>query len=76
MTGGVIYVQDRDGMLERRINSASVRIEALDPDEDADELRDLVIAHFRYTGSMRADEIITDLNSALRSFKKIVPHEL
>ena len=73
MTGGVIYIQDREGSLERSINRASVRIEHLDKDEDIRELRDLVIAHFRYTGSMRADDVITDLNNALRSFKKVVP---
>ena len=73
MTGGVIYILDRQGVLQHRVNKASVRIEPLERDEDVSQLRDMVIAHFRYTGSMRADDIITDLNDALPLFKKVVP---
>ncbi len=71
MTGGVLYVLDRDGTLPNRINSASVLISEIKTDQDSDELRGLITAHFRYTGSMLADEIIPDFLDWLPLFKKV-----
>lgn len=73
MTGGVIYIQDTHDRLNRRINETSVYVQPVEQEEDINELRNLIIAHFRYTGSLRADDIITEFNDALPFFKKVVP---
>ncbi len=73
MTGGLLYVLDRAGVLAARINEASVRIQPVKTDQDIEELRTLISAHFRYTGSMLADEIIPDFYDWLPLFKKVVP---
>jgi glutamate synthase (NADPH/NADH) large chain len=73
MTGGVIYILDRNNILHARINRESVRIQPLERQEDIEEVRELVLSHFRYTGSMRADDILSGFSDAIRLFKKVVP---
>jgi glutamate synthase domain-containing protein 2/glutamate synthase domain-containing protein 1/glutamate synthase domain-containing protein 3 len=73
MTGGVIYILDRSNRLGNRINASYVRMEDVRNDEDIETLRSLVISHYRYTGSLQADEIVTDFKNNLRYFRKVVP---
>ncbi len=73
MTGGVIYVLDRSERLQSRINSASVGVRPVEKDEDIEELRALIINHYRHTASLLADDLITDFNNCVRYFKKIIP---
>jgi glutamate synthase (NADPH/NADH) large chain len=73
MTGGVIYILDRGNQLGNRINASYVKIQGVTVDEDIEELRTHIISHFRYTGSLRADDIVTDFKNSLRHFKKVVP---
>ena len=73
MTGGVIYVLDRDGRISSRINAGSVRAEQVPAPEEAELLKNIITAHFRHTGSMRADDIINDFAKQLPLFKKVVP---
>jgi glutamate synthase (NADPH/NADH) large chain len=73
MTGGVIYILDRRNQLGNRINASYVKIQGVAVDEDIEELRTHIISHFRYTGSLRADDIVTDFKNSLRHFKKVVP---
>jgi len=73
MTGGVIYVLDSHDRLGSRINAAYVKAGRLEAEGDIGELKTLVASHFRYTGSLQADDILTDFKNALRRFKKVVP---
>jgi glutamate synthase (NADPH/NADH) large chain len=73
MTGGVIYVLDRHGQLGTRINAAYVKARKVEAEEDIEELKTLVASHFRYTGSLQADDIMNDFRNELRHFKKVVP---
>ncbi len=73
MTGGTIYILDGEGKLPERVNRSSVKIEEVERDEDIAELEGLLVAHFRHTGSMRADDIMSDLNHMLPFFRKVVP---
>lgn len=72
MTGGTIYIIDHKGALDERINEAYVRIEELD-DSDSRQLKDLIDAHHRHTGSPLAGEIISDFGRWGKVFKKVVP---
>jgi glutamate synthase (NADPH/NADH) large chain len=72
MTGGVIYVLDRDDGLAGRINTAYVKIARMD-DNDRKTLRSMIQNHHQYTGSMQAGAILSAFDAALRHFKKVVP---
>jgi glutamate synthase (NADPH/NADH) large chain len=73
MTGGAIYVLDRHDQLGTRINTAYVKARKVESEEDIEELKTLVASHFRYTGSLQADDILNDFKNTLRHFKKVVP---
>jgi glutamate synthase (NADPH/NADH) large chain len=72
MTGGVLYVLDRDDRLEEKINTAYVAICDLN-DEDLRTLKGMIQGHFNFTGSLRAQEILADFNGSAGQFRKIAP---
>ena len=91
MSGGVAYVYDEDGQFARRCNTAMVALDkVLSRTEqeatlerglwhrgEADEtlLKTLVESHHRWTGSLRAREILDDWAQARGRFVKVFPHE-
>ena len=91
MSGGVAYVYDEDGKFAQRCNTAMVALDrVLSADEQraaqdaaifhkgvADEvlLRKLVEDHHKWTGSLRAREILDDWAAARARFVKVLPHE-
>ena len=74
MSGGIAWVLDEDGTLERRINSGLVRVHGVDR-EQAAELRQLLKLHVRYTGSRRAAEILADFEARLPGFRAVISDE-
>jgi glutamate synthase (NADPH/NADH) large chain len=91
MSGGVAYVYDEDGQFARRCNTSMVALEKVLPADEqaavsapvtwhrglADEvqLRRLVEDHHKWTGSLRAREILDDWTTARGRFVKVFPHE-
>ncbi|MEP7283076.1 MAG: glutamate synthase-related protein, partial [Rubrivivax sp.] len=89
MSGGVAYVYDEDGSFAQRCNTSMVGLDkvaarAEQPGDAstwhrglADEviLRKLVEDHHRWTGSLRAREILDQWASARARFVKVFPHE-
>jgi len=91
MSGGVAYVYDEDGEFVKRCNSAMVSLEKLQTKEeqqaasqpagwhnsqtDEAQLRRLVEDHHRWTGSLRAREILDQWAQARGRFVKVLPHE-
>jgi glutamate synthase (NADPH) large chain len=91
MSGGVAYVYDEDGQFAKRCNSSMVALEKLltkDEQEaasnpaswhsgqtDEAQLRRLVEEHHRWTGSLRAREILDHWIEARGRFVKVLPHE-
>jgi glutamate synthase (NADPH) large chain len=91
MSGGVAYVFDEDGSFATRCNPSMVALEkVLSADEQAaqsspdswhrgesDEalLKKLVEDHHRWTGSLRAREILDQWASHRAKFVKVFPHE-
>ena len=67
MTGGVAYMTSW-----RQLNADSVLAREV-PAEDAAELRALVEEHHRRTGSALAATLLADWESALRTFRQVVP---
>ncbi|MCP5288067.1 MAG: glutamate synthase subunit alpha [Burkholderiaceae bacterium] len=89
MSGGVAYVWDEDGSFAERCNTAMVALDKVvaraEQDGDpaawhlgqADEptLRKLVEDHHRWTGSLRAREILDAWAAQRGRFVKVFPHE-
>ncbi|WP_236651068.1 glutamate synthase-related protein [Aquabacterium fontiphilum] len=89
MSGGVAYVFDEDGQFAKRVNTAQVALEKVLPAAEqldagiplhkgqTDEalLKKLVEDHHRWTGSLRAREILDNWATAQAKFVKVFPHE-
>ncbi|WP_157266122.1 glutamate synthase-related protein [Azohydromonas aeria] len=91
MSGGLAYVYDEDGQFAQRCNTAMVALEKVLPAEEQraaqgeasfhkgqpDEvlLKKLVEDHHKWTGSLRAREILDNWAAARAKFVKVFPHE-
>jgi len=91
MSGGIAYVYDEDGQFAKRCNTAMVALDKVQAADDqrasqdpasfhkgvADELllRKLIEDHHRWTGSLRAREILDHWAQAREKFVKVFPHE-
>jgi glutamate synthase domain-containing protein 2/glutamate synthase domain-containing protein 1/glutamate synthase domain-containing protein 3 len=91
MSGGVAYVYDEDGQFARRCNTAMVSLGKVLPAEEqeavlersawhqgeADEtlLRRMVEAHHKWTGSLRAREILDHWADSRARFVKVFPND-
>jgi len=91
MSGGVAYVYDEDGEFASRCNTAMVALDevlpareqkaSVDPaiwhkgQTDEELLRGLIEQHHRWTGSLRARELLDDWDEARERFVKVFPHE-
>jgi glutamate synthase domain-containing protein 3 len=91
MSGGIAYVYDEDGQFAKRCNMAMVALDKVLPAEEqasvqpvaafhkgqADEvlLKKLIEDHHRWTGSLRAREILDHWSEARAKFVKVFPHE-
>ena len=89
MSGGVAYVYDEDGHFSGRCNTSMVALEKVLPREEqagatvglhdgqADEvvLKKLIEDHHRWTGSLRARELLDHWAEARGKFVKVFPHE-
>ena len=89
MSGGLAYVFDEDGQFAKRVNTAQVTLEkVLTAAEQADAgipmhkgqadealLKKLVEDHHRWTGSLRAREILDNWAANLPKFVKVFPNE-
>jgi glutamate synthase (NADPH/NADH) large chain len=91
MSGGVAYVYDEDGHFGGRCNTSMVALEKVLPaDEqaasgtpaqwhggqtDEAQLKKLIEDHHRWTGSLRARELLDHWAEARGRFVKVFPHE-
>jgi glutamate synthase (NADPH/NADH) large chain len=91
MSGGIAYVYDEDGQFAKRCNTSMVALDKVLPADEqratqdqaifhrgvADEvlLRKLIEDHHRWTGSLRARDILDHWAEARGRFVKVFPHE-
>jgi len=91
MSGGIAYVYDEDGQFARRCNTSMVALDKVLPKEEqaaqldralwhrdsADEalLRKLIEDHHRWTGSLRARDILDHWAESRGKFVKVFPNE-
>src|SRR5699024_5864717 len=75
MSGGVAYVLDEHNALYRNLNKSMVSMEKVESKTDREELRRLIEAHVRHTGSAKGKRILEDFEGYLPKFKKIIPED-
>jgi glutamate synthase (NADPH/NADH) large chain len=75
MSGGIAYVWDEDHRARPRVNPGMVDLEDMVEQEDVAELRGLIEAHARATGSERAQRILATWEVQLRRFIKVMPRD-
>ncbi len=91
MSGGIAYVYDVDGQFAKRCNTAMVALDKVLPAaeqeasvpravwhrDQTDEalLKQLLRDHYRWTGSVRARELLDDWDNARSRFVKVFPTE-
>ncbi|WP_396267176.1 glutamate synthase-related protein [Ideonella sp.] len=91
MSGGVAYVYDEDGLFAKRCNTAQVALDKVLPRDvqeasvdpatwhkgqtDEAMLKKLVEDHHRWTGSLRARDILDHWADSRAKFVKVFPHE-
>ncbi|MDD6023150.1 MAG: glutamate synthase large subunit [Oscillospiraceae bacterium] len=73
MSGGIAYVLDENHDLYLRLNKQMVTMQAVTERHDALELRSMIEAHVKATGSELGKEILDSFETYLPKFKKIVP---
>ncbi len=91
MSGGIAYVYDEDGQFAKRCNTAMVSLEKVltaaeqaatidntiwhGSQSDEAQLKQLLQAHNRWTGSKRARELLDTWDVARTRFVKVFPNE-
>jgi glutamate synthase (NADPH/NADH) large chain len=77
MSGGMAFVYDPDGVLPDHLNTEMVDLEALgtDDSEDVRWLHDIIQAHVDATDSAVGQHVLTDWESELKHFVKVMPRD-
>jgi len=75
MSGGLAFVLDEFGELQKRCNTAMVQLGPVTDSTDRELLRHLVEEHARFTGSARAKRELGRWDIAQRHFVAVVPLE-
>ena len=75
MSGGVAYVLDEENKLYKNLNKQLVAMEKVEHKNDIEELKKLIEAHVKYTGSKKGQRILDDFDNMKSCFKKIIPND-
>ncbi|HEV7467872.1 MAG TPA: glutamate synthase-related protein, partial [Candidatus Dormibacteraeota bacterium] len=73
MSGGIAYVLDQDGSFAGRCNMGMIELEAVESEEDVEQLASLLQHHADYTGSPVAERLLADWPAAQARFLKVMP---
>ena len=75
MSGGIAYVLDEKHDLYLRLNKDMVTMTTVSEKHDIAELKSMIEAHVKATGSKRGKEILDAWEEKLPMFKKILPND-
>ena len=73
MTGGVAYVLDSMQLFDTLCNLDLVELETVWRDEDQEALYKLILRHFKWTNSKRAQYILNSWEETVGKFVKVIP---
>ncbi|MCC5895996.1 MAG: glutamate synthase large subunit [Alkalibacterium sp.] len=76
MSGGVAYVWSEDhNAFKERANSELVTFETVSDPKDQQELKEMLEQHVAYTQSSQARHVLSDWESSIQQFIKVIPFE-
>ena len=75
MSGGIAYVLDLESDLYKNVNKAMISIEKIVNQQDEQELRTMIEAHVKETGSKLGRKVLDNFAKYIPYFKKIIPNE-
>jgi glutamate synthase domain-containing protein 3 len=75
MSGGIAWVLDPEGRLSALYNPGMVDLEKLEDEQYRSELRALVEAHHRLTGSRLAERLLERWEQTLPQFVQVMPRD-
>mgnify|MGYP000882756000 FL=1 len=75
MSGGIAYVIDWDGDFQLKCNHEMVVLESLKDPFEINEVKELIHRHRDLTKSPLAQRILSDWNSLLPAFVKVIPRD-
>jgi glutamate synthase (NADPH/NADH) large chain len=73
MSGGIAYIWDRNKTFPALCNMGMVELEALDVEEDINEVRTLIENHLKHTGSDVAKAALDNWDKTVKQFVKVMP---
>ncbi len=73
MSGGIAYIWDKNKTFSSLCNMGMVELEALNTDEDINEVKTLVENHFKYTDSVVAKAVLDNWEETVKQFIKVMP---
>lgn len=75
MSGGIAYVWDIDGKFSTKCNPEMVELCKLEDREDVELVKTLLKEFKDSTGSVVADQLLTEFDSRRKEFVKVFPYE-
>lgn len=75
MSGGIAYVLDQNHDFYLKLNKQMVTMSTVIERHDQEELKGLITAHAKATGSVFAKEILAHFEEYLPLFKKVIPND-
>lgn len=75
MSGGIAYVFDQAGDFSSKCNKGTIGLEELQDIEECNEVKRIIETHVQYTKSDIGVSILSNWESNIRSFVKVIPHD-
>ena len=75
MSGGIAFVLDRNKQFDLHCNKGLVDLVPVEEDEDAEQLKALILEHYQYTKSTVAKKILDEWEETLGQFVKVFPRD-
>jgi glutamate synthase domain-containing protein 3 len=73
MSGGIAYIYDEKGNLKQRINTEMVDLDAIEDQNESDEIKSMVEKYVRYTGSKEAEKLLEEWDETVSKMIKVMP---
>jgi glutamate synthase domain-containing protein 2/glutamate synthase domain-containing protein 1/glutamate synthase domain-containing protein 3 len=75
MSGGIAYVLDEKGDFPANVNTQMVGIEKLEDPAEIAKVRDMIESHLHWTGSSRAEAVLSNWDASVARFVKVIPRD-
>jgi glutamate synthase (ferredoxin) len=75
MSGGIAYIFDAKGDFHEHCNQQMVDLDKLEEADEIAEVKEMIQRHFNYTGSTKANQLLSLWDEILPKFVKVIPKD-